>query len=354
MIWFDTYTPKTFDELTYNNELTQKLKNIINNGVNSLPHLIFHGAESSGKQTRINCLLREIYGSENINNTRIETISFKTSSSRTTDINVKSSLHHLEINPSYAGYYDKLVIKDIVDKSQFKNIYSFDEKYADIPKFRIVVIYEADKLTKQAQHSLRMTMERYVENFRFILCCNSISKLTEPLRSRCLQIRVACPTNNDIISILEHVWSKEKDKENDDDDNDNELETKVPNFEKIVEKSEHNLRRALLMLQSNKIKAQDWELYLDNIAEMILKNQNSKTILLIRDMMYELLTSCVPETEIIKTLSNILYKKVKSTDDIIKKEIISLAAHYEQDMKLSQTPVYYIEAFVIKIMILIN
>lgn len=52
------------------------------------------------------------------------------------------------------------------------------------------VILDADKLSKDSQHALRRTMEKYSQNLRLILCCNSLSRLILPIRSRCINICV--------------------------------------------------------------------------------------------------------------------------------------------------------------------
>ena len=62
----------------------------------------------------------------------------------------------------------------------------------------VVVLTETDRLTKQAQHALRRTMEKYTSSCRLILCCNSTSKIIPAIRSRCLGIRVAAPTLDEV------------------------------------------------------------------------------------------------------------------------------------------------------------
>ena len=62
----------------------------------------------------------------------------------------------------------------------------------------MVVIHEADALTRDAQAALRRTMEKYMSNMRLVLCANSTSKLIAPIRSRCLLMRVAAPSADEV------------------------------------------------------------------------------------------------------------------------------------------------------------
>ena len=64
--------------------------------------------------------------------------------------------------------------------------------------YTVVIIHEADSLTRDAQAALRRTMEKYMSNMRLILCANSTSKLIAPIRSRCLLMRVAAPTAEEV------------------------------------------------------------------------------------------------------------------------------------------------------------
>lgn len=69
----------------------------------------------------------------------------------------------------------------------------------------VVIINEADSLSRDAQAALRRTMEKYMSNLRIILCANSTSRLIAPIKSRCLLIRVAAPNRDEMLTVLNHV-----------------------------------------------------------------------------------------------------------------------------------------------------
>lgn len=62
----------------------------------------------------------------------------------------------------------------------------------------MVIINEADLLSRDAQSALRRTMEKYTANLRIILCANSTSRIIGPIRSRCLLLRVGAPSEAEV------------------------------------------------------------------------------------------------------------------------------------------------------------
>lgn len=220
MLWVDKHRPTRLNQLSYHATLSRRLTSLASDP-GGLPHLLFYGPPGAGKKTRIMSLLRQVFG-PGVERLRLDRRSFTTPTRRTVDINMVSSNYHIEMAPGDAGLNDRFVIQDVIkEMAQNKNIASvgsagepsagglFDrggktndgeEKVAAKRKagYKVVVLVEVDKLTRQAQAALRRTMEKYSSSCRLILCCNNPSKVIDPVRSRCLGIRVAAPSHDEV------------------------------------------------------------------------------------------------------------------------------------------------------------
>ena len=222
-LWVDKYRPKDISQLSHHPDVSSRLSSLASNP-SSLPHLLFYGPSGAGKKTRIACLLKAIYGN-GAERLRLDKRTFVTSTNRSVEINMICSNYHIEMNPGDAGIYDRHVVQDVIKEmasnrslnaggfsgidsgpgpSSSSSCSSPDDasKKRKAIEYKIVVLMEVDKLTRQAQAALRRTMEKYSSTCRLILCCNNQSKVIEPVRSRCLGIRVAAPTHDDVSFIL--------------------------------------------------------------------------------------------------------------------------------------------------------
>lgn len=95
-LWCDKYRPKTFKELDYGVDQAKKLERMVNEG--DFPHLLVFGPEGAGKKTRVNCILRELYGN-GVEKLRLERHEFTTQSKKKIEIHSSSSNYHIEICP---------------------------------------------------------------------------------------------------------------------------------------------------------------------------------------------------------------------------------------------------------------
>lgn len=78
-----------------------------------------------------------------------------------------------QVNPSDVGIYDRIVIQELI-KTMASSQQLNSEGQRD---FKVVLLTEVDRLTKDAQHALRRTMEKYMATCRILLVTNSTSKV---------------------------------------------------------------------------------------------------------------------------------------------------------------------------------
>lgn len=341
LLWVDKYRPKELSKLDFHKEQAENLRNLIQAG--DFPHLLVYGPSGAGKKTRIMCLLKELYG-PGVERLKMEHMNFTTPSNKKLEIMTVSSNYHIEVNPSDVGIYDRVVIMEMI-----KNVAQAQQlDFGDQKEFKVVILNGVDELTKDAQHALRRTMEKYVTTCRLILCANSTSRVIPAIRSRCLSVRVPAPKREEIISILNTTAKKEG----------HNLPIELAN--RIADKAAGNLRRALLMLECCKVQVQpkdfnadqqvvepDWQIFIRELAAKITREQSKSKLMEVRNDLYELLTHGIPSDVIFQTL---LQELVKNCDIILKTKIVGLAAEYEHRMQQGNKAIFHLEAFVARYM----
>jgi len=156
----DEFRPREFKDVI---GLNQSIISYVNK--NDIPHLLFYGSAGTGKTTTAHIIKEKL----------------------ATDC--------LTLNAS-----NERGIEVIRDK-----IKTFASTVSSKGKVKLVFLDEADALTNDAQNALRNTMETYHSNCRFILTCNYINKITEPIKSRCQKFQFQLPKKEEISGRLYHI-----------------------------------------------------------------------------------------------------------------------------------------------------
>lgn len=106
------------------------------------------------------------------------------------------------------------------------------------PPFKIIILDEADSMTQDAQSALRRTMEQYSRITRFCLVCNYVTRIIEPLASRCSKFRFKSLDNSAAGTRIGHIAQTEG------------LNLEEGVIDKLLTCGEGDLRRAITYLQS--------------------------------------------------------------------------------------------------------
>ncbi len=154
-------------------EIVERLESFVK--ARNTPHCIFAGPPGTGKTTAALCLAHDLY-----------------------DEGYRE--HLMELNASDERGIN--VVRETV--KTFARIRSIGE----IP-FKIMILDEADNMTRDAQQALRRTMERFTETCRFILIANYSGKIIEPIQSRCAPFRFSYLKREDHDAHLREISNHE-------------------------------------------------------------------------------------------------------------------------------------------------
>jgi replication factor C subunit 3/5 len=176
VLWVDKYRPHSLEKLSLHPELTARLQRLVDGS--DFPHLLLYGPSGSGKKTRVNALLRCLFGA-GAEKVRVvhKTVKLK---SRAVEVATLQSNHHVELTASEAGHNDRHVVQEIIKEiAQTTNVAaavqqqqqhaaagaagSSSSSTGSSVAFKVVVLNEVDRLSMAAQQALRRTMEKYTQ-----------------------------------------------------------------------------------------------------------------------------------------------------------------------------------------------
>ena len=172
-MWTEKYRPQSLQEMVNQKEIVERLNSFVD--ARNIPHCIFAGPPGTGKTTAALCLAHDLY---------------------------KDGWreHLMELNASDERGIN--VVRETV------KTFARTRSIGEIP-FKIMILDEADNMTRDAQQALRRTMERFTETCRFILICNYSGKIIEPIQSRCAPFRFSYLAREDHDEYLQSIIEKE-------------------------------------------------------------------------------------------------------------------------------------------------
>lgn len=201
--WIEKYRPKKLDDLISHKDIINTISKFVKE--DRLPHLLFYGPPGTGKTSTILAVARQIYSPKEFGSMV------------------------LELNASDDRGIG-IVRENILSFASTRTIFKSG--------FKLVILDEADAMTRDAQNALRRVIEKFTENTRFCIICNYLSKIIPALQSRCTRFRFGPLSKDQMIPRLKHVIEQES------------VDVTSDGMNAIVTLACGDMRRSLNILQS--------------------------------------------------------------------------------------------------------
>jgi len=328
MFFIHKYSPKTCHDIEFNKEEIRKIDIMCKDP--AFPNMIVYGPPGSGKKTIINFILKKLYG-DSVDNLKETTYAIPNGNS-TSKLTFKQSNYHIVIEPKNNAF-DRHLIQGVTKEYAKRNPISI---IAHNKPFKVIIIDNVDNLSYYAQTSLRRTMERYSGVCRFIMCCRNLSKVIDPLRSRCQLFRIKKPPNHDVIRIILDVANQEG------------ISIDFEKCSNIIEKSGGNVKKVLWSLQMLKYGDSietKYDKSIDKLVDNIL-SYDIQRIGLIKKITISLLKNDIGGSKIIEDVVDRIIDS-NEVSNKCKLDIMFLGAKYEHRVSTKQKCNLHLEAFFI-------
>lgn len=189
--WVEKYRPKNLTEVSHQTEVVSTLQNAVK--TNRLPHLLLYGPPGTGKTSVALALCRTLWHPSQLSRRVLE---LNASDERGISV-VRDKIKHfaslsvggsVPVAPKKNFFHKK---DDNMEEDNYDNDSDNEEQEQQYPSppFKIIILDEADTVTPDAQAALRRIIEAHSKITRFILICNYVTRIIEPLASRCAKFR---------------------------------------------------------------------------------------------------------------------------------------------------------------------
>ena len=228
-LWVEKYRPTSLDTYIGNEHLKSKVSVYLESG--DLPHLLLFGKAGTGKTTLAKLLVKNI------------------------------ECDYLYINASDENNVDtvRTKVKNFASTIGFKDM-------------KIIILDECDYITPNAQAALRNLMETFSKHCRFILTCNYVERIIDPIQSRCQSFQIIPPSKGEVAKHIHDILLSEN-VTHEMDDLKVLIDSGYPDIRRIINSSQRNVVNGKLKLDTTSIIQNDYKLKLLKI----LKTQNKKT-----------------------------------------------------------------------------
>ena len=275
-LWVEKYRPTTTDTYIGNEHLKSKVSVYLESG--DLPHLLLYGKAGTGKTTLAKLLVKNI------------------------------ECDYMYINASDENNVDtvRTKVKNFASTIGFKDM-------------KIIILDECDYITPNAQAALRNLMETFSKHCRFILTCNFVERIIDPIQSRCQSFQIIPPSKGEVAKHIHNILISEN-VTHEMDDLKVLIDSGYPDIRRILNASQRNVVNGKLKLDTTSIIQNDYKLKLLKI----LKTQNKKTAF--KDIRQLLLDNKITD---FADLFRLLYDEVDDWGKGHVAECILIIARYE-------------------------
>jgi replication factor C small subunit len=227
-LWVEKYRPSKLDDYVGNEHLKNKVAGYIE--TEDVPHLLFFGKAGTGKTTLAKLIIKSI------------------------------DCDYMILNASDENNVEtvRTKVKNFASSMGFK-------------KYKIIILDEFDYMTPNAQAILRNLMETFSKHCRFILTCNYVEKIIEPIQSRCQTFQITPPTKKDVAIQMSKILKSES-VEFDPKDLVPIIDSSYPDIRKIINTCQLNSLKGKLQVDVQNLLENDYKL---KVLE-VLKSKDDK------------------------------------------------------------------------------